>query len=114
MESGRIIEQGTHENLMNLGSVYSKMVRQQSVQDGLGHDGCDDMAHNSQTGERARSQQSSAVEIGQGSAAASPSQKVSTSIWGLARFVYGLDPQSMPLILGGLGFSIVAGASHPT
>ena len=114
MANGRIVEQGTHENLMNLGSIYSEMVRQQSVQDGLGHGDSDERAHSSQSGEKARSQLSSTVEVRQGSAATSPSQKVSTSIWGLARFVYGLDPNSVPLILGGLGFSVVAGASHPT
>lgn len=114
MSKGRIAEQGTHAELLKRGSIYSDMVRQQSVQSTLEGGTSNGIPSKSELDEKASSKQ---LQIAGGiteRAVTMPEQaKESSSIWSLVRFVYSLNREDGVLIFLGLLSSVVAGASHP-
>ncbi|KAK1976431.1 P-loop containing nucleoside triphosphate hydrolase protein [Colletotrichum cereale] len=114
MSKGRIVEQGTHTELMKRASIYSEMVQQQSVHDDTEKEVVDEASFRRGLEETSHSKSLPFVKESAGDVATIPEQAIeSSSIWSLARFVYDLNNDDRILILFGLFFSIVAGASHP-
>lgn len=119
MCKGRIVEQGTHAELMELRAIYFDMVQQQSVQettttmaisDGISIQ--NEFGENAVPGKLlmefdAKPTQTTATTP-QG-----PRNPEPCSTWNLALFVHSLNRKDGLLIILGLLFSVIAGASHP-
>lgn len=108
------MEQGTHQALMQKGALYSQMVGNQNMQAAMPHalDG-DKTLTKQETLPRVVTVEVM-PDIGNVSGSPPDSKPSAVSIWSLGLFVFRLNRKDLPLILCGLGFSIMAGASFPT
>ncbi|KAK2030382.1 P-loop containing nucleoside triphosphate hydrolase protein [Colletotrichum zoysiae] len=116
MSKGRIVEQGTHAELMEQRAVYFDMFQQQSVPVTTHQDTPDMIPDQRHLGDEFGSvQRSSDAEERHTEATIALLQhpQEPTTIRSLALFVHRLNKGNDLLILLGLVFSVVAGASHP-
>lgn len=113
MAKGAIVEHGTHDELVRKGSIYAGMVSVQQISknparcenyDGLGRRSSDLQSISARANESHTQTAEKNKMENQGS----------HSLWTLARFVYGLNPDDNLLLLSGLCCSVIAGASYPT
>ncbi|KAF5494059.1 Sophorolipid transporter [Colletotrichum fructicola] len=116
MCKGRIIEEGTHAELMELRATYFDMVQQQSVQDNIAKQISDGISVQSGPDETTGSGKLP-LELD-----AKYPQPITTmpqdpqrpsSTWSLALFVHTLRRKGRLQVTLGLVFSLIAGASHP-
>ncbi|KAK2616578.1 hypothetical protein QQS21_000401 [Conoideocrella luteorostrata] len=122
MSAGRVVEQGTHQELLERQSLYYDLTRQQGFLTGRSN-GCDHLDEDDESmtehissdklalGERFNT---SIKTEGVGWTESKKPSRPSSSAWQLARFCFNLNKRMVLPICGGLIFSIVAGGSHPT
>lgn len=123
MTDGRVLEQGTHNELLSKQSTYYDLVQKQCIsaekEDTIATS--TDLMPTSAEKELILSQVEKASQDGSHvkyhsddlSEAATPEQG-EYSTWSLVRFVAQLTPNEKLTMLGGLLFSLVAGAGNPT
>lgn len=109
------MEQGTHQALMQKGELYCQMVGNQNMQAAMPHALESDKTLTKQEALPKVVTMEVSSDFGHESGSQPDSKpSAAVSIWSLALFVFRLNSKDLPLILCGLGFSIMAGASFPT
>lgn len=127
LSAGRVVEQGTHRELLALKSLYYKLTQQQyclanDKDKGIGTHEEDSPVHDELP--PAEKQLSSNPLLSGGKEVAEDekhsnsnetvsSSKKSASILDLVKFCYRLNQRMLLPICGGLLFSVIAGGSHP-
>jgi ATP-binding cassette subfamily B (MDR/TAP) protein 1 len=115
MRKGSVIEEGSHAELMRQGTVYFDMVHQQGADETANEDAPEEPPIRMVSNENAlleklpldiEDKHTRATTLVQ-----DPRER--SSIWNLAVFVHSLNPKDGLLVLSGLAFSLIAGASHP-
>ncbi|KJK60903.1 hypothetical protein P875_00042898 [Aspergillus parasiticus SU-1] len=123
MSAGRIVEQGTHHELLAKQSVYHELVKQQTIQAkrAASIDQHDDVGLQDQDPddllEAGNEKNQINILADSEKATMHQSHDVITkkdSTWALIKFVFQLHKDGLYPIMGGLFFSLIAGASHPT
>jgi ATP-binding cassette subfamily B (MDR/TAP) protein 1 len=116
MRKGRIVEKGTHVELMELKQIYFDVVHHQGASETTEKVTSEETSIRSDLDENTVSEvlplncddkfTPATVTLLQGS------QKPN-SMWSLAMFVHSLNRKDGLLVIFGLVFSLIAGASHP-
>ena len=113
MSKGKIVEQGTHEQLVGKESIYAEMVSNQQINS----EAAALMEDEKSTVEKGEEKMFSAepTELNRQAVEKSNTEdQTGHSTWTLARFVFRLNPDDKLLLSIGLCCSVVAGASYPT
>jgi ATP-binding cassette subfamily B (MDR/TAP) protein 1 len=121
MSKGRVVEQGSHDELIARQSVYYDLVQQQSLQaeEEAAQAGIYDSEvvavseTRTETKEKIRMANSYEAERMPLQHLGGHSKNAENSLFELFRFVFNLHRNDTGMIAGGLLFSILAGASHP-
>ena len=113
MSKGKIVEQGTHEELVRKGTVYAEMVSNQQINCEAAAREYDARSDINKVEKKIFSAEATEVDsqVIEGS---DTEKQAGHSIWTLARFVFRLNPDDKLLLSIGLCCSVVAGASYPT
>ncbi|KAK4139943.1 P-loop containing nucleoside triphosphate hydrolase protein [Dichotomopilus funicola] len=120
MESGRVVEVGTHGELMEKEGVYAGMVRNQQVDNGLGGSlgedeglevGPKDVSTAVDEKSQSQSVHEAAVEETAGTDNAEAKPKL--GLWSTLRFIYRVNAQERGLLALGTVSAIIAGFGIP-
>lgn len=116
MHKGRIVEEGTHVELMKFGTIYFDMVRHQGAHATADKETLEEIYIQSVLDKNfvpgilpsnfANKSTPATVTLLQG-----PQEP--SSMWRLAIFMHSINRKDIILLIFGLVFSLVAGASHP-
>ncbi|EMD59099.1 hypothetical protein COCSADRAFT_165319 [Bipolaris sorokiniana ND90Pr] len=116
MRKGRIVEEGTHVELMELRKTYFDMVNHQGAHKTTDKEILEESSIQSDLEENAVSEILPLNSDDKSTPVTTTLQhdpQKPSSMWNLAIFVHSLNPKDGLLVAFGLGFSLVAGASHP-
>lgn len=121
MSGGRIVEQGKHAQLMENGSTYYQMVKQQNMEtestpsiDTIQESSATDLEKNMAQVSKTSQDEGEKESTGHKLSSEQSRPNSGDSFSSLARFVFNLNRGGLTVMVGGLLLSIVAGASHPT
>ena len=130
MSAGRVVEQGTHQELLALKSVYYKLTEQQRCltkgrnENDQHHDGYDSAQEELTLAEKRLSGKPLLGKLMLQGAAEDEEEPITNetmaspkkpaTIMELVSFCFRLNQRMLLPICGGLVFSVIAGGSHPT
>ena len=118
MSEGRIVEQGTHIGLLEKRSVYYDLIEKQRIYAQKQNEiiTAEEPVPSDLEKHPIITDQVEKEKENQSDESASPTEwkQRKNSTWTLVRFVAGLNRGETIPMLGGLLFSIIAGAAHPT
>ncbi len=116
MRKGRIVEEGTHVELMQLRTIYFDMVHHQGAHETTDKETLEETSTQSVLDENTISEIlplnfDDKSTPATGTLLQGPQEP--SSMWSLVMFVHSLNCRDGLLVIFGLVFSLVAGASHP-
>ena len=113
MGAGRIIEQGTHDALLNLKSFYYELVQAQEMLPGTFSNNETDFIDARDSDMDLNLDEKSEIAHGQ-HYPISPGIAQKYSSWSLAKSILAFNRKEWPIMLVGLLFSVLAGGTYPT